>query len=190
MTPESAPSPKPGAWAAALSLALAWAWWWAPPVWAQDEEVVLQKYLAHLYLGDPLETVRRIYPPTRDWPSYREPKGGVNRIKIQRVSAKHFPDEVDIMWVGMRGDRVVEIQLIYGADYTSETTPESLAKELALVYGEPKMSETDKFYWTDGERVLRVFYAQVPVLRGKRKVAEMRTSLQLMTADLVRRKGE
>ncbi|MFA6315939.1 MAG: hypothetical protein WC943_00840 [Elusimicrobiota bacterium] len=97
---------------------------------------------------------------------------------------------MDLLWVGMRDDRVVEIQLVYGADYTGETSPDSLARELALIYGESKMSETGKFYWNDGERVLRVFYAQVPVLRGKRKVTEMRTSLQLMAADLVRRKGE
>lgn len=163
---------------------------WAPPAAAGDDDVPLQKYLAHLYLNDSLETVRRIYPPTREWPSYREPKGGVARIKVQGVSAKNFPEEVDILWVGMRNDRVVEIQLVYGAEYTGGTPPDSLAKELALIYGEPKMSETGKFYWTDGERVLRVFYAQVPVLRGKRRVVEMRTSLQLLTADLVHRKGE
>jgi hypothetical protein len=142
---------------------------WSPalPVSADEEEqVVLQKYLAHLYLNDSLETVKRIYPPTRDWPSHREPKGGVTRIKVQGVSAKNFPDEVDLLWVGMRDDRVVEIQLVYDADYTSETPPDSLARELALIY------------------------AQVPALKGRRKVVEMRTSMQLLAADLVRRKGE
>ncbi|MBI5625423.1 MAG: hypothetical protein HY924_16720 [Elusimicrobia bacterium] len=161
------------------------------PAAADDEEpVVIQKYLAHLYLNDSLETVKRIYPPTREWPSYREPKGGVTRIKVQGVSAKNFPQEVDLLWVGMRGDRVVEIQLVYSAAYSSETTPDSLAQELALIYGEPKKSETGKFYWSDGERVLRVFYTDVPVLRGRRKVVEMRTTLQLLSADLLHRKGE
>ncbi|MBI5884277.1 MAG: hypothetical protein HZB91_14370 [Elusimicrobia bacterium] len=182
-----------GTWTliAVLVLAPFLAWTPVPTASADDEEqVAIQKYLAHLYLNDSLETVKRIYPPTRDWPSHREPKGGVTRIKVQGVSAKNFPDEVDLLWVGMRNDRVVEIQLVYDADYTSETTPDSLARELALVYGEPKMSETGKFHWSDGERVLRVFYAQVPVLKGKRKVVEMRTSMQLLAADLVRRKGE
>lgn len=169
----------------ALAALLAGAWCGGAVAAAGDEDVAIQKYLVHLYLGDPLETVQSIYPPLRDWPSYVEPKGRVTRMKLQRVSARHFPANVDIMWVGLRHDRVVEIQLVYDADYSSETTVEGLANELSLIYGEAKLSGTGKFYWTDGARVLRVFNAQVPVLRDGERAVELRTSLQLMTADLV-----
>jgi len=88
------------------------------------------------------------------------------------------------MWLGMKRDRLVEIQLIYDAAYTREESVEQLAGELSLIYGEPRRSQ-GKFWWTDGETVLRAFYAEVPSpQKDDAGAVELRTSLQVMDAGL------
>ncbi len=150
----------------------------------------LQRYLVDLYLGDNLDTVRRVYPQaaSRDWPSHIEPRTRVSRIQVRKNSAKRFPARAETLWLGLRGDRLVEIQVVYDEDYTRDNPPESLANELSRGYGDPQKSDSGKFWWTDGERVLRVYYLEVPVLVGRQKSVGLRTCVQLMEADLLNRK--
>lgn len=155
-----------------------------------EEEIVIQKYLADLYLGDSLEQIKIVYPPAAKWTSYREPRGGVDRIHIRRSQAKRFPPRVEALWLGLRKDRLVEIWLIYDADYSSEKSAEALASDLALIYGEPRRTG-GRFWWTDGERVIRVINARLPALSPEREEGvELRTSIQLITADLFHRKRD
>ncbi len=152
---------------------------------AQDEAPSpVQRHLAHLKLGDHLDEIERIYSPSHEWPSQRELKQGVNRIRIERSGLKYPEPHVDVMWLGMKRDRLVEIQLIYDAAYTREESVEQLAGELSLIYGEPRRSQ-GKFWWTDGETVLRAFYAEVPSpQKDDAGAVELRTSLQVMDAGL------
>lgn len=154
-------------------------------LFAQDDEATpIQRKLAHLKLGDHLDEIQRIYLPSHEWPSQREPKQGVQRIRIERSGIKYPEPRVDVMWLGMRKDRLVEIQLIYDAAYTREESVEQLAGELSLIYGEPHRSQ-GKFWWADGKTVLRAFYAEVPSPQNDDASAvELRTSLQVMDAGL------
>ena len=168
-------------WALALFLT-------TPPLPARAEDSPpIQRHLAYLHLGDSLETVQKIYPPARDWPSYVEPRGHVTRIKVESYFAKKFPQKVDTIWLGFKGGSLVEIQLIYDEEYTAQKTVEDLAGDLALIYGEASRTE-DKFWWMDDATVLMVFYTQVPMIRAGRRVVEMRTTIQLMERALFRRR--
>ncbi len=151
-----------------------------------EEDIAIQRYLAYLYLGDSLEDIQRVYPPAQEWPSYVEPRGKVTRLRVERGLAKSFPKNVDVMWLGMKKDRLVEIQLLYNASFSRGKSPEAWASDLSLDYGEPKRNDT-KFWWTDGKTVLRVFYANVPVIKDGREGVELRTSIQVMEHGLFQR---
>ncbi len=149
---------------------------------AQDEEepVKVERYLVHLTLGDALEDIQRVFPPASEWPITAEPRTKVKRYRIERAATKYPAPHTDIMWLGLKHGGLVEIQLIYTAAYTRTKSVDSLARDLALTYGEPH-SNGSKFWWSDGRTVLRVFYAEVP---GKDGGVELRTSLQLLEAKL------
>lgn len=160
-----------------------------PPLPARAEDApAIQRHLAYLHLGDSLESVQKIYPPARDWPSYVEPRGHVTRIKVESYFAKKFPAKADTLWLGFKGGSLVEVQLIYDEQYTAEKTVEALAGDLALIYGEASRTD-DKFWWMDDASALRVFYTQVPMMRAGRRVVELRTTIQLMERALFRRRG-
>lgn len=151
----------------------------AGPVRADDEDITLQRHFHYLYLGDTLEDIQKVYVPAQEWPSYREPRNHVNRIRVERSFLKQPDRDIDVMWLGMKRGRLVELQFIYNARYTRNKSVEQLAKELSLIYGEPQ-NEGGKFWWADGKTVIRVLHAEVPVNNedGSRGV-ELRTSLQL-----------
>lgn len=151
------------------------------------EEVEVQRYLLDLYLGDSRDDIEAIYPMVRTWPSYLEPRRQINRIKLQEVSTKRFPNGVDILWLGMKKDTLVEIQVIYDAQYSREKPADQLAADIALIYGEPQHTGS-KFWWNDGTTVMRVYATEIAVLRGKERVTEVRTCLQIMNQELLRRK--
>ena len=158
-----------------------------------EEDVVIQRYLAHLYLGDVMEDIQRIYAPAQEWPSYLENTGlgHVKRYRVERSYLKVPDPKIDTMYLGMkksalRAESLVEIQLVYTAKYSRSKSAEELAGDLALIYGEPHRSE-GKFWWSDGKTVLRVFYAEVPVLKGGGQGVELRTSLQIMEQNLFQR---
>lgn len=158
--------------------------------WAKAGDDAIQRYLADLYLGDSLSTAQKLYPPTRDWPKYLEPRGRVNRIKVESRAAKKFPAHVETMWLGFKSDRLVEVELIYDAQYTREKSLDELASDLALIYGEPKRGE-DRFWWSDGKTVLRTLSVSVPALdREGQPSSELRTALQLFNAGLFHSRKE
>jgi hypothetical protein len=151
---------------------------------AQDDDAEtqpVQRKLAHLQLGDHLDEIQRVYLPAHEWPSERERKQGVNRIRLERSAVKYPEPHVDVMYLGMKRDRLVEIQIIYDAAYTRTKSVEALAGELSLIYGEPRHSQ-GKFWWSDNRTVLRVFDAEVP--SEKDGAVEFRTSIQVMDAGL------
>lgn len=153
---------------------------------ADDEDIAIQRKLGRLYLGDSLKDIKRLYKPSQEWPSYLEPRGRVNRIRVERPYLKTPDSKIDTMWLGMKRGNLVEIQLIYDAAATRAKSVEALAGEWAVIYGEPRLTE-GRFWWSDGKTVLRVFYAEVPVLEGGGRGIELRTSIQLMDAGLFER---
>lgn len=148
-----------------------------------DAPVSIQRYLANLYLGDTLEDIQRTYPPAQEWPVSVVGKAKVKRYRVDRAYTKYPAAHVDTMWLGLRHGQLVDIQLIYSAAYSRSTPVNKLVEDLSLTYGPPSSNGT-KFWWTNGGVVLRVYNAEVPTLRDGGAVVELRTSLQLMQANL------
>jgi hypothetical protein len=155
-----------------------------------DEPTPVRRELAHLRLGDYLDQIQKVYVPAREWPSQGEVKGRIKRMRVDRAAVKDPEPNVDTMYLGLRKERLVEIQLVYSAGYTRNKSVEELAGNLALIYGKPRHSQ-GKFWWTDEKTVLRAFYAEVPVERKDGTTAvEFRTSLQVMEAGLFERAAD
>ena len=151
---------------------------------AADDEIAIQRHLADLQLGDTLEQIQLIYRPLSEWSSHKEPRGKVTRHRAQRHQIKNPPREIDTIWMGLRRGRLVDIQLIYTAAHTRARSVDDLASELSIIYGEGRR-QGNRFWWTDGRTVLRVFYAEVPKEEGVG--LEWRTSLQVMDENLFTR---
>lgn len=151
-----------------------------PSARAEEDEVTqpIQRYLVSLQLGDGLEEVRRVYPPAQEWPSSVDPRGRITRYRVERGWAKRFPPKVAILYLGFRKSRLVEIQVVYDAKFSGEKTYSQLAGDLALLYGEPTRSG-DRFWWSDSSTVMRVFPAELPVLKDGEKAVEWRTAIQI-----------
>jgi hypothetical protein len=158
----------------------------AVPSVAQEDAPVIQRYLGDLYLGDSLEDVQRIYPPAQEWPSQKEPRSGVTRVRVERGYAKNFPADVDTLWLGFKKGSLVEIQLIYNARFSRKKPAERLADDMALIYGEPRRAN-DRFWWTDGVTVLRVFAAELPASADHGEAVALRTSIQILERAFFRR---
>ena len=151
-----------------------------PAARAQEDEAppILQRYLVNLRLGDNLAAVRRLYPPARKWPFYRDSHARVTRYRVERGWAKSFPSKVQTLLLGLSEGRLVDIQVVYDEKFSRVKTYEELAGELALLYGEPRRSG-DRFWWSDDDTVLRVFPAEVPVPKGGANAVSWRTSIQI-----------
>ena len=150
---------------------------------AEDEEsTAIQRYMVSLQLGDSLEEVRRVYPPAAEWPA-TESKNGVKRYRVQRGMAKVFPANVDTLFVGFKKGKLVEIEVIYDAKKSREKPAEKLAGAYALVYGEPRRVG-DRFFWSDGDTVLRVFPAELPVVQDGERALAWRTAVQIFNKGL------
>ena len=156
----------------------------ASPAFAGSDEPIRQD-LAGLRLGDTLEDVQTIYPPATDWPAWVDPRGAVKRYKVERHMAKAFPTWTTVMNLGFKRGRLVEIQLIYSAERTRQKPHEELAADLSLKYGQPQRDDA-RFWWSDGDTVLRVFPAEIPVVKDGVKAVEWRTSEQVLREDLYR----
>lgn len=146
----------------------------------------IQRYLAELQLGDSLEDVQRIYPPAQDWPSHIDPRGRVTRYRVERGYAKSFPQWTQALMLGFKRGKLVDIQVIYTAKRSGEKTAEELARDLSLTYGEGERSG-DKFWWTDGRTVMRVYPVEVPTFKDGERGVEWRTCLQVLEKDLWKR---
>ena len=153
-------------------------------VFSQDEPVVLRRCLERMCLGDSLKKIKNLYPPSQEWASSPLPQKHVTRIHFERGQAKDFPQKVQTIWLGVRQGRLVEVQVVHDADSTRKKSAESLATDFSLLYGGPKRSG-DKFWWSDGKTVLRVFDA-VGKVEGKSSI-ELRTAVQIMEEDLFQR---
>ena len=137
----------------------------------------VQEYLESLRIGDTLEQVQIIYPPTRQWTKFREPGGGVVRMIVERSSSKWFPSGVGVLRLGMRRDRLVHIQAVYDKDEARRKPLENLVADLSLLYGEPRRAG-ETYFWLDGRLVMSASNVEVASEVGGGK--EIRTSLELM----------
>ena len=154
-----------------------------PAARAQEgaEATPIERALFGLRLGDALEDVRRVYPPAAEWPSQAKPHS-VTRYRLTREMAKGFPRSVEALYVGFRNGALVEIEADYDEKKSGDQTVEKLAGEYALTYGEARRSG-ERFWWSDGRTVLRVFPAEVPGADGERAVA-WRTAVQIFDRGL------
>lgn len=154
---------------------------------AQDEETpAIQRYLAHLYLGDAMDDIQRIYPPAQEWVSSITPRGRVSRYRVDRYMAKAFPTKAETLYLGMKRDRLVEIQVVYSEKFSRSKSADELAGDMALTYGTPQRNDS-KYWWTDGKTVLRVFNQEIPVLKDGVQAVELRTSIQILEHGLFER---
>lgn len=142
-----------------------------------EEAVSIQRYLVSLQLGDSLEEVRRVYPPASEWPVV-ENRGGVTRYRVERSTAKAFPSRVQILFVGFKKGRLVEIQTVYDKKKSGDWSVNKLAGEYALVYGEPRRAG-NRFWWSDGKTVMRVFNFTVPLPGDGKNAVAWRTAVQV-----------
>jgi hypothetical protein len=159
-----------------------------PAARAQEEDEIpaMQRYLAHITLGDDIERVRGVYPPAQDWPSTVDARTGVTRYAVERGQAKVFPPHAEKLYLGFIKDRLVEIEVVYDEKQSRAQTVEKLAGAYALVYGEAKRSD-DRFWWSDGKTVLRVFPAEIPLVKDGEHAVSWRTAVQLFDRGLAAR---
>lgn len=161
--------------AAAVALALAAAF--VPPLAAEDEErQPIQRYLESLRLGDYMKEIQLVYPPLREWPSFREPQGKMTKYHIERAYAKHFPWDIDALRLGMRWGRLVHIQVVYNERFAREKPIEKLVLDLSMIYGEPRRKGM-VYSWNDGATVLRVFNEENPSADGRS--VELKPSIEI-----------
>lgn len=147
-----------------------------------EEPVAIQRYLVSLQLGDSVEEVRRVYPPAAEWPAVPA-RGGVSRYRVERGFAKAFPPRVETLFVAFKKGRLVEIQVVYDEKQSRAQAVEKLAGQYALVYGEARRSG-ERFWWSDGKTVLRVFPAELPITKDGEHAVAWRTAVQLFDAGL------
>jgi hypothetical protein len=149
-------------------------------------QAAMQRYLANLSLGDTLREIHLIYRPAQEWPSYVEPKGRVDRIKVEGSWVKSMPLHIETLWLGMKKGRLAQIQVIYDAAYTLKKPWWAVAEEIAGIYGAPSCGE-DSCSWSDDQIVLTVFDAQLPALKWGKQNIERRTAVELVEENLPRR---
>jgi hypothetical protein len=154
---------------------------------AEDDEAeeapAIQRYLEHIQLGDSISQVKRVYPPATDWPGTDQVNSGVTRYKLERGTTKVFPARVETLYLGFKRDRLVEIEIVYDEKRSRAQTVEKLAGEYALVYGEARRSD-ERFWWSDGRTVLRVFPAEIPIKKDGAHAVEWRTAVQVFERGL------
>ncbi|MDE2512119.1 MAG: hypothetical protein KGL74_13425 [Elusimicrobia bacterium] len=147
-----------------------------------EEDVKIQRYLVSLQLGDNIEEVRRVYPPASEWPVV-ENKNGVTRYRVEKSMAKIFPPHVETLFVGFKKGRLVEIQTVFDEKKSRAQPVNKLAGEYALVYGEGHLSG-NRFWWSDGRTVLRVFHSDVPLAGDGADAVAWRTAVQVFDQSL------
>ncbi|MDE2040455.1 MAG: hypothetical protein KGO96_12470 [Elusimicrobia bacterium] len=146
----------------------------------------IQRSIDHLRLGMALTQVRWLLPPSQPWPSYIEPGGQIRRFRAESRYIKRPNPKVDTTWLGFKDGRLVDIQFIYAKAYGRLHPADNLAADWALIYGEPRRTSDGQYWWSDGRTAMGIFYAEIPILKDGRQAVELRTSLRLMDADLLR----
>lgn len=148
-----------------------------------EEPQAIQRYLVNLQLGDNIEEVRRVYPPAAEWPTL-DTRNGVTRYRVTRGMAKAFPPKVETLFIGFKRGKLVEIQIVYDEKKSRASTVNKLAGDYALVYGEPRRSGGNRFWWTDGKTVLRLFHADIPIAKDGANAVAWRTAVQVFDQGL------
>ena len=151
-----------------------------------DKTPAIQRHLMTLRLGDGLNRIKSVYPPLGEWPSFVDKRAKVTRYRIERESAKEFPKGVQTIWLGMRRGSLVDLHVIYDDETTRDRPYNQLAVDVSLEYGEPRRTE-DRFWWADGNTVLRVFPAKVPIIKDGTTQTVWRTSIQVLERGLFKR---
>lgn len=145
----------------------------------QEEELPpLTRTLANLSLGDDLDDVQTIYPPSQKWYPQRM-SNGVTRYKLDSSLVRKFHPEAELLFLGFKDSRLVEIQIVYHERFTRRRSAEEMAAQLALEYGPFRRNET-RFWWVDDRTVLRVIHYALPILKEGVEARAFRTSLQVM----------
>ena len=146
-----------------------------PPFLRADERVSVQRSLVSIYLGDGIKDVQTLYPPTREWPTYKE--GRLVRVHIERSYAKYFPEDAETIRIGLRARKVVHVQVVFDAEQTRKKPLSELVVDLSMSYGEPRRRRMS-YSWQDGATIMRAFEAELPSADGK--ATELRTCLEIM----------
>ncbi|OIO08058.1 MAG: hypothetical protein AUJ52_08940 [Elusimicrobia bacterium CG1_02_63_36] len=146
-----------------------------------DAGVALQRYLESLKLGDTLKEVEIVYPPRRNWGSYRDPRGNLRRVLLDRSQAKYFPVDAENLRLGFSGERLAHIQVIYTREASKKKPLGNLVVDLSLIYGEPRRID-ETYFWWDNDTVIAVSDAMLASPDGRG--SELRTSLELMDYEL------
>lgn len=154
-----------------------------------DDTPALQRYLVDVRLGDSLDRVRWVYPPAQEWPAVVEGRTGVTRYRVDRGYAKAYPAHIETLYLGFKRDRLVEIEVIYDEKRSRTQTVGKVAGEYALVYGEGTRSG-DRYWWSDGKTVLRVFPAEIPVPGDGADAVAWRTAVQIFDHGLAGHSAE
>jgi hypothetical protein len=149
----------------------------APPV---DVLTPIQRYLVSLRLGDTLEDVKKIYPPSKKWPTSEEPGSNMIRVDVRRENARTFPDNVSFMRLSLKNGRLARIVLIYDKHESRRRSLDRLVRELSLQYGEPRR-RGPRYWWQDQGAVILAVHAEILSKSGKAR--ELRPSLELMDLD-------
>jgi hypothetical protein len=145
---------------------------------APDGGTAIQRSLENLDLGDALPDVRDVYPPAEAWPIVAKTGSGVERYRVDRNLAKVFPRRLRELYLGVKRERLVEIEAVYDQAESRRQPVEKLAGEYALIYGAPQRSD-ETFWWADGRTVLRVFPTQVPLPDQGPDAVAWRTTVQI-----------
>lgn len=164
--------------AIAAGLALALAAFAPAPLAADDDDepVPIQRFLESIRLGDYLREVQTVYPPLREWPSFKEPGKKMTRYHVERSYAKNFPWDIDALRLGFRWGRLALIQVVYNERAGREKPLEKMVVELSLKYGEP--SRRGMVYsWQDRRTTLRAFNEEQPSPDGA--AVELHPSLEV-----------
>jgi hypothetical protein len=143
----------------------------------------IQRQLVDLQLGDTRDVIEKVYPPRKDWKSYKD-KAGFEHIVVGKDDAKGFPEKAAEMRLILKRGRLVLLQLVYDAEASRKKPLGELVDELALAYGEPHRAG-EAYWWGDSGVVVRAKNAELPVKGGDDRV-ELRTSLELMVRDVFR----
>lgn len=150
---------------------------WAPPARAQEEErAPVIRHLEGVRLGFYLKEVREVYPPLREWPSFKEPGTKLTRYQLERAYAKNFPRQLDTLRLAFKWGQLVRVQAIYSERRSKEEPLEKLVVRYSMRYGEPKRRGM-VYSWQDGKTVLRVFNEEISSA-GKAAV-EMRPCVEI-----------
>ena len=126
-------------------------------------------------LGSSLSAIKKVYPPTKPWPSKREPNEGVDRIQLHLEDAKYFPVGVEQIIVDMRRGEVVKVKAVFDTDQTRKQPLSALVKDLSQQYGEPRRIGMT-YGWQDDQSLLKAYDAPVKKKDGS---VSLRTAIEL-----------